>query len=147
MTIDVYRGRKQQHNNNNLFIVTSHQQLGHTNSERIGLNSPLLYWPLYLGILGVLIYKSYMFNYFCFRSGICCKPMVKKKKDRRNKDCTAVVDTRKLYEDIHVVCTCPLKKKKHVMFTAAAPKSTRKIHCTIILKHIDAFIPRETYYR
>ena len=27
------------------------------------------------------------------------------KEDRRNKDCTAKMDTQKLYNDIHVVCT------------------------------------------
>ena len=35
-----------------------------------------------------------------------CKPMVeRKKKDRRNKDCTAVMDTLMSYNDKHVVCT------------------------------------------
>ena len=38
---------------------------------------------------------------FCFRNGICCKPMVKRKKTEETV-CTAVKDTRKLYEDIHV---------------------------------------------
>ena len=35
------------------------------------------------------------------------------------------------------------EKKKHVVFTAAPPKSTRKIHCTIILRNIDVFVPRD----
>ena len=43
-----------------------------------------------------------------------CKPMVerekkkKKKTDRRNKDCTTVMDTPMLYNDIHVVFGAPV---------------------------------------
>ena len=43
MTIAVSRGRKTPaKEQQQLLIVTSHQQLGHTDSERVGWNSPLL---------------------------------------------------------------------------------------------------------
>ena len=47
----------------------------------------------------------FFFNFF-FVSGVeCIVTNGEEKKDRRNKDCTAVMDTQKLYNDIHVVCT------------------------------------------
>ena len=72
-----------------------------------------------------------------------CKPMVKRKKTEETKSVpqTAVMDTLKLYNDIHVVCTSA--KETHVVFTAATPKST--------LHHRSKFnidvLPRQTYCR
>ena len=60
-----------------------------------------------------------------------CKPMVKRKKTEETK--TVLQNwIHRSYITTYMYFV-HLLKKTHVVFTAALPKSTRKIHCTIIL--------------
>ena len=71
-----------------------------------------------------------------------CKPMVERKKDRKNKDCTAVMDTLKLYNDINVVCTSTEK-------TCCVYRRTTEKYAQNTLHDHSKFnidvLPRQTY--
>ena len=68
-----------------------------------------------------------------------------KRKHRRNKDCTAVMDTQKSYNDEHVVCssakenTCCVNRRASEKYA----QNTLHDHCKF---NIDV-LPRETYCR